>query len=80
MDLNKRIGIELNEARQKYGPFNSTHEAYAVLKEEFEEFWDLVKLRPGKHKTQAMVNELIQVAAITQRIIEELENDEIKWV
>jgi len=80
---------EKEEALDKYGHFNSTHEAYAVLQEEVDEFWDLVK-KPNydnfqftgsrEHKKQQMINELTQVAAIAQRAIEELTNDEIKWV
>lgn len=34
---------EYLKARQKHGVMNSGHEGYAVIKEELEELWDLVK-------------------------------------
>ena len=78
------IKEELESAREKYGPFNSTHEAYAVLQEEVNEFWELVqgvvKFSDDDWKNDRMREELKQVAAIAIRIIEELENKEIKWV
>lgn len=43
MTIQSRIQQEKETARKKYGAFNSTHEAYGVLKEEVEEFWDSVK-------------------------------------
>lgn len=84
------IDSEIKEAKEKYGPFNSTHEAAAVLREEFEEFWDVVKL-PTRQKSdtlfdsyekkkQKMIAELRQIAAVSMRTISELENDEIRWV
>ena len=74
------IKEELEKARAKYGPFNSTHEAYAVLQEEVNEFWDLVQKNGHEHKEVFMFDELKQVAAIAIRIMEELQEGEIKWV
>jgi hypothetical protein len=34
---------ECDRARAKHGPFHSTHEAYAVILEELQEWWDSVK-------------------------------------
>lgn len=33
------------DARAKWGDYNSLHEAYAVLAEEVDELWDIVKQR-----------------------------------
>jgi hypothetical protein len=83
------IEKELTEAREKYGAFNSTHEAYAVLIEEVNELWDVIKEKnkagndnsiEALEKKQKMIHELIQIAAIAQRTIEELENNQIKWI
>lgn len=85
------MDIEAKKAQEKYGHFNSTHEAYAVLKEEVEEFWDLVKLPTlieGEkypfdainNKKQKMISELNQIRSVTERIIEELENKQIKFI
>lgn len=37
------IGKELELAQRKYNGFNSCHEGYAVIKEEVDELWDLIK-------------------------------------
>jgi nucleoside phosphorylase len=59
------VADELQEARAKFGPMASTHEAYAVIKEEFDEFWEeLRKKRPDRENLRM---ELIQVAAMAIR-------------
>lgn len=74
------INQEMESARNIYGAFHSTHEIYAVLQEEVEEFWELVREKPNKEKSQGMIKELTQIVAIAQRAINELQNDEIKFV
>jgi len=53
---------------------NSAHEAYSVILEELEEFWDEVKLNPKKlapeeqaARRRRMQNELLQIAAMCVR-------------
>ena len=87
----KTIEQEKKDAVKKYGDFNSTHEVYGVLMEEVEEFWDIVKettwdqredstFNALKNKKERMILELTQIAAVAQRAISELQNDQIKWV
>lgn len=71
---------EAEQAREKYGPFNSTHEIYGVLMEEVEEFWYHVKNRPEQTNKEAMIHELMQVASIAYRGIIELQKNQIKHV
>lgn len=84
--LQTQIENEVKEARKRYGAFNSTHEGYAVLKEEVEELWDIIKRNTERHygtsdfKTKALIPELIQIAAVAQRMAIELSNNEIKHV
>lgn len=66
------IGIEVRSAVQKHASLNSAHEAYAVILEELDEFWDEVKLRREQRDPQAMRNELIQTAAMCVRTIIDL--------
>ena len=47
-DIAKEVLEELNSAESKFAPFNSSHEGYAVLLEEVDELWDVVKLNPKK--------------------------------
>ena len=58
---------ELLKAIQKHGEgYSSYHEAYAILLEEFEEFWDEVKKRsPNDLKIR---EEAIHIAAVAFKI------------
>lgn len=58
---------ELEEAQQKFRPIVSPHEGYAIIGEEFDEFWDEVKLKNNSKSKMRM--ELIQVAAMCVRTI-----------
>ncbi len=64
------VKYELQTAREKHANINNAHEASAVIREEFEEFWDEVKKR--EHDLGAMLNELIQIAAMCQRTAEDI--------
>lgn len=70
---------ELNNAMAAHGSMKSRHEAYAVIAEEVDEFWDEVKKNPVKmtlpefDKYQAdMRKELVQIAAMAVRAIIDL--------
>lgn len=66
-----RVRAEVLRAEQKFPPFASAHEGYAVLKEEVDELWDEVKANKG-YTSHAMV-EAIQVAAMGLRYVLDLE-------
>lgn len=53
--------------------FNSAHEAFGVLYEELDEFWDEVKLKKEKRNRQNMLKELVQIAAMAQKAAESLD-------
>jgi uncharacterized protein YjaG (DUF416 family) len=65
---------ELKRATALHGSFNSAHEGYAIILEELDELWDLVKVNPAKipfndreaHKKK-ILEEAIQVAAMGMR-------------
>jgi hypothetical protein len=60
---------ELIRARGKHGPMNSAHEGFAILLEEVDE----VKAEVFHGKDRAKLRaELIQVAAMAQRMAEDL--------
>ena len=61
---------ELNKARVKHKGANSPHEGYAIIREELDEFWDEVKAQ--HHNKQRMLEELVQVAAMCQRVAEDV--------
>jgi len=61
---------EVNKIFPEFAPYNSSHEAYAVLLEEMDEFWEAVKMgkkdidKDGRTRNEAMNDEIIQVAAV----------------
>jgi hypothetical protein len=69
------IEVEMRKARVKYRPFNSTHEGYAVIKEELDELWELVKKNKGyKINDPRMIKECVQIAAMALAFVVDLEN------
>jgi len=57
---------EIAKTRKLHPPFHSQHEAYAVILEELDEFWDCVR-----HDKNGRM-ELVQVAAMAVSAILEL--------
>jgi hypothetical protein len=62
------IHREVVRVSAKHPPYHSAHEGYAVIAEEVDEFWELVRKR--NHDQAAMTVELVQVAATAIRAIE----------
>ena len=66
------VARELERARTLHtAKLNSPHEAAAVIREEFEEFWDEVKRKDRNNL--AMLKELVHTAAMCQRAAEDLQ-------
>lgn len=65
----KAIQDEANAARDKYGDYTSTHEAYGVLAEEVAELLDAIR----SNKRWSIQREAMQVAAVAMRLSQQLE-------
>ena len=64
------VAKELEKARTKHPhDIRNGHEAYAVIKEELDEFWELVKADASPAE---MLKEIKQIAAMCQRAAEDL--------
>ena len=61
------IEQELIRARARFAPLSSSHEAYAVIAEEVDEFWDAVKA----NNERAALAEVVQIAATALRFLVE---------
>lgn len=70
VDTALEVANELNSAREKFPPFHSAHEGFAVLKEEVDELWDEIKMK-GASKAR-MREEAIQVAAMAIRFVQDV--------
>jgi NTP pyrophosphatase (non-canonical NTP hydrolase) len=71
-DIGFAVDQELLKARAKWPRFNSAHEGYAVLREEVDELWDMVKVNQSRRDLEKMQREAIQVAAMAQRFAMEV--------
>jgi hypothetical protein len=68
-----QVRNELERARGKHAPLNSAHEAYAVILEELDEFKAGVWKKRAGRDPERMRAELIQIAAMAIRAVEDLE-------
>lgn len=66
----EEMKIEYLSARSTHSEFNSMHEGYAVIKEEFDELWDEIKKREPNHSK--LEKEGIQVGAMMLAFLVEL--------
>ena len=69
----EEIVAEASRASALFPPMNSPHEAAAVIREEFDEYWDDVKKhntsKPDRDTRPRQREELIQLAAMCIRAI-----------
>jgi hypothetical protein len=65
------VRLELIHACEKFDPMASAHEGYAVILEELDELWELVKGNRGRDF--AALGEAVQVAAMSVRYVIDLE-------
>ncbi len=63
------ITKEYEKAAAEKPPYNSPHEAYAILLEEVEEFWAEVKKKEELHDLDRMAEEVKQIGAVAMRIL-----------
>lgn len=73
-DALSEVAGELERIQSKFGsaPFHSAHEAYGVLAEEVDEFWDEVKKKRKNRDPELMRAELKQIAAVAIRAMTDL--------
>lgn len=64
---------ELIRAESKFPPMANLHEAYAVILEELDEVWEIVKLNQFKYPDRAEMayEELVQLAAMVFRAMKD---------
>jgi hypothetical protein len=65
-------GLEVRHAMKKHKAMNSLHEAYAVIMEEIEEFWEQVMRKTSERDMDNVRMELRQIAAMAIRATVEL--------
>lgn len=68
----EQVRAEVENSCRLFPSMNSAHEAYSVLLEEVDEFWEHVKTNAKRRDIAAMRKELIQVAAMAIRAIHDV--------
>jgi hypothetical protein len=63
---------ELESAERNHDPYNSLHEAYAVILEEVDELWDLVRMKSRDRQHDCVRTELMQIAVTAIRAAKDL--------
>jgi len=74
MDLDMAVDLictELEQASEKFPPFNSNHEGWAVITEELAELWYEIRTHPGGPFScnERIEREAVQVAAMALRFL-----------
>lgn len=65
--------VELNRAERQHSPYNSYHEAYAVILEEVDEFWEIVRMKTAARVPADARKELLQIAVTAWRAARDLD-------
>lgn len=58
---------ESSSAARAHDPYHSAHEAYGVLLEEVDEFWEEVRKKREQRDKCRMLTELVQIASVCMR-------------
>jgi glutamyl-tRNA reductase len=66
------VSEEYDRASLLYARLHSAHEAYAVILEELDEFWEHVRQQDARRCHRAMRHELVQIAAMCLRTVLDL--------
>ncbi|KKL72612.1 hypothetical protein LCGC14_2083190 [marine sediment metagenome] len=64
--------LELEQAEALHGSYNSYHEAYAVILEELDEFWEIVRKKTQDRNDREAYIELVQIAVTAWRTARDL--------
>ena len=72
-----RVAAEHERATRLHASLNSAHEAYAVILEELDEFWEEVRKQRANRNLDAMGTELVQIAAMCCRAYYDLGLDAV---
>ena len=73
-DVTAELEAEFTSAWIKYGAFTSIHQAYGIILEEVDEFWDICKMKRKQRDAAATRTELLQIAAMCIKAVYSMDN------
>jgi len=68
----KLVKKELASARKKHGNQSNIHEAFAILLEEVDEFWEHVRAKSDRRDYKKVLEELVQIGSCVQKTAEDV--------
>jgi hypothetical protein len=68
MTFLEEVKAEAKRAVEKFGEYNSLHEGFAVMYEEVDELWEIVRMKRSKRVPEDIRGELVQIAACCLKI------------
>lgn len=68
----ERVDEEVKRAQKHGATFASLHEAYAVIGEEMDELWDIVRQKKRDRDPEKIREELVQIAAMAMKADESI--------
>ena len=71
------VDDEISRSLALHGGYNSHHEAYAVILEELDEYWEEVRKKTADRRPSDMKKELVQVAACAVKAVMCLIGEEV---
>jgi NTP pyrophosphatase (non-canonical NTP hydrolase) len=63
---------ELGRARKKFPPMASAHEGYAVILEEVDELWEIIKQKQSDRDYVHLRKETVQLGAMVLAFLQEI--------
>lgn len=67
-DFFVKVEKETDKAVKTHGDYHSLHEGYAILLEEVDELWDIVRMKKKNRKLDSINKELIQIASCAYKL------------
>ena len=61
------VALELARADAEHDRYHSYHEAYGVMLEELDEFWEIVRQKSADRDDNEAYKELVQIAMVAWR-------------
>jgi hypothetical protein len=74
LSLAEEIDCELAASERHGVKFASLHEAWAVISEELDELWEIVRLKRRDRESEQLREELVQIAAMAIKAVKSMDN------
>lgn len=74
--MQQEIQQQIDDCYKKYGQYASAHEAFAVLQEEIDELWEIVKQKPSERDYNKMHKEIKDCIVVLHKMNNDIVKEE----